>query len=231
MMKRPILLTISIVVSLVLALWLIIVSPGIASKDERALLELAVRHFQYQPAACIAIFSSSSLRGYGYIWVNEAYSQVDEAVEAARAKAKGRQRSLLTSSLSNVTFKGVVGGAWDRIGCMQSVKIGTPKFSGNFAFVDYFVGREIYSAEGTIAFRRTSKGWEGVGSLETGLSFEQSVASAACRVRRPITAPPNRRRWPRPPGWARLSSRSGYLKSLRSIESPTAFRPASLPWR
>ena len=147
-------------------LYLYIARPAVATDNERAVLRVAVQAFRDKPAFCISLFTSFSLVGYGYMWRGSNDDRINAKIQSALNNSSGRKRTVLVRGWENISVISVLGNIFGRAECIMFVTLETPRFSGDYAFVDF---RENYRFpfEGTIALHRRGGEWKRIGSQET----------------------------------------------------------------
>jgi hypothetical protein len=152
-MTRKCALTICVVFVGSLAALMILARLSTAERDERVVLQLAAAQL-FDPSACLSILTRPNTQG-GYDFDaadqglrNTALADLDQAAE-------GRDVRLIAGDSGGASLDALAKSAFQKSNCASSITLETPRFYGNFAFVNM----EATHWNGRMAFQRTKNGW------------------------------------------------------------------------
>jgi len=159
--KKTILVAIGVIFATILSIWLVIEKPGMASKEERAVLHAHLKNLDWK-SNCYSLMTSHLTIGGGssYWFGSDYYSVENVTLRTAHQLSKRRDRALSIWTWSDLSLMGSIAAPWDRLGCTKITQIGTPQFWGDYAFVDEVAGR----FHSTAAYKRGPRGWQRVAS-------------------------------------------------------------------
>ena len=124
-----------------------------AERNERDVLKLAAAQ-PFDPGACLSILTSPNAQG-GYDFDAADQSLRNTVLADLDQVATGRNVGLIAGDSGGAGLGALGKELLRKPVCTSSVTLGTPRFYGNFAFVNV----EATHWNGRMAFQQTSNGW------------------------------------------------------------------------